>query len=306
MTEKSQIQSLIKEAELYQKQGLLNESKEKFKEILDTVLKDEDLSNDRELVELIQSKTGEVAADLEEVESDTGVVELSDEVQGLIGKLFSFSKNADTAAVESAVALATFGQHKKALSEFQRLLDNGILPMDVAKNMLQCHLSLGKHEDAVSQFEAWISEGTFSGGDLGRLRDFLQDILGRDGIEVDLPYVEDTESGEEAMPAVEVGTPKQDVPELLSIRLISSDKDPKKRLRDFDVRFQLGSSVTIDIERSDGDLLTLLKPGAHLSKIQCYTSYYLFIASGTVSGRDEVIAGPKKGDYSIVISLNHP
>jgi len=290
MGSRDRIESLIKEAELYQSQGLLNESKERFREILETVAKDEDLSNDGELVELVRSKAGKVDVDIEEVEGESDVPELSEEEQNLISELFSFSENEDTAAVESAVALATFGQYEKALSEFQKLLDRAILPMDVAKNMLQCHLSLGRHEDAVSQLQEWIASGTFPGKELSRLCVFL----------------EDTSAVESAGPEADEDTSEKDLPELLWVRLILDEGHLKGQTRDFGVRFQLGSSVSIDLEKSEAELLSYLEPGARISNVQCYTSYYLFNASGTVSENSEVIAGARKGDRSIVLSLRHP
>jgi len=309
MTDKEQIQSLLKEAGIYQKQGLLKESKEKYSKILELVESEKELSDDRQLISLVRNKVKEVDSTLDEVEGEPDTVELSEEVRDLIGKLFSFSENEDTAAVESAVALATFGQYEKALIEFQKLLDKRILPMVVAKNMLQCHQSLGSHQAAISQLEDWISHSAFPGEELSRLRGFLGDILARDGIEADLPDVkneDDASSGEETSSESKQSMPESDFSAILSVKLILDDKHSEDQTRDFDVEFQLGNSVTINIENSEKDLLRVLEHGASIPKIQCYSSFYFFNAKGIVAQKKVVTIGPNEGDFAIVLILKNP
>lgn len=306
MTDKSHIQSSLKEAGVYQKQGLLSESREKYQEILEVVKADKALSEDEQLIALVCDKIGEIDTALVEIENEPDTPELSGEVQDLISELFSFSKNEDTAAVESAMALATFGQYEKALGAFQILLDRGILPLDVAKNMLQCHLSLGTHEAAISQYKDWISHRTFPGEELNRIGEFLEHILERDGIKADLPRVESPSLCEKMTSKATQDISEEDVTEILSIKIIFDCSHMQNQIRDFDVKFQLGNSVTIDIENSEKDVLSLLEHGARISKIQCYSSFYFFNAKGIISGRNLVTAGPKQGDYSVVLSLASP
>lgn len=305
MLDRDHVQSLLKEAGVYQKQGLLDESKEKYQEILNIVEASEDLSEDADLIDLVRDRIRAVEDTLDEIGSEPDTVELPEEVQDLIGNLFSFSENEDTASVESAVALAKFGQYEKALSKFQELLDRDILPMAVAQNMLQCHLSAAKHEAAISQFEDWISDKTFAAKELAYLRDFLKNILERDGMEADLPQVDHVASAGETTGKISENITEEDISGVLSVKLIFDDRRMKDQIRDFDVLFQLGNSVTFNVKNNEQDLLVALEPGAKVSKIQCYASFYFFNARGVISEKKMVTAGPKEGDYSVTLTLDN-
>ena len=301
MAEKDHIESLLKEAEVYQTQGLLKESKEKYLEILEIIKNNKDLSKDKHLIDSVNNKIRSAEDALDEIDKEPETAELSENVQNLITHLFSFSKDNDLAAIEGAVALATFGQYEKALAEFQRLLDEGILPVTVAKNMLRCHLSLATHEAAISQFKHWVSRNTFSIEDLNCLRLFLENSIEREGIKADLPQV-DTASSDKG---IKEETAK-DVFEILSVRVIFDDGPMKGQAKDFDVIFQLGNSVTFDIKANEEDLSGFFEPGTHLSKIQCYSHFFFFNTKGIISEKKMVTTGPKRGVYSIVLILESP
>ena len=177
MSIKNKIESLTKEAEIYQNQGLLDQSKETYLKIIEIINQTEELSKDERLIDSIHDRIRTVEEELHQIDEASESPELTEEVQNLISNLFSFSKNKDMAAIEGAVALAKFGQYEKALAEFQKLLNQGILPIMVAKNMLRCHLNLGSPNAAISQFKRWVSHKSFSKAELGYLRNFIQNIL---------------------------------------------------------------------------------------------------------------------------------
>ena len=306
MTDKDRIQSLHKEAEVYQIQGLLKESLDKYQEILEIVKTTEDLARDGHIIDLVHNKIRTVKGALGEIDSEPDTTELSAEVQDLISKLFSFSKNEDTAAVESAVALATFGQYDKALAEFQRLLKEGIFPRTVAKNMLMCHLSLDRHEAAISQFKDWVSHNTFSREELSCLRDYLNNLFNKRGVKADLPQVKEASPAEGVNIDIAEDVFEEDISEILSVRIMFDDRHMKGQTRDFDVKFQLGNSVTFDVKDYEKDLLSFLEPGVRFYKIQCFGSFYLFNAKGVISEKKMASVGPKQGWYSIFLILLKP
>jgi tetratricopeptide (TPR) repeat protein len=306
MVDKDHIQSLLKEAKIYQTQGLLEESKEKYQEILEIVKTNKDLLKGEYFIDSVRNKIRAIDGTLDEIDSEPDTIELPEEVQNLIGKLFSFSKDEDTAAVESAVALATFGQYEKALSEFQKLLDKETLPMTVAKNMLQCHIALATHEAAISQFGNWKSDKTFTEKELCYLRNFLKNILERDGIKANLPQVGNASTGGEITENIEEDVSEEDISEILSVNVTLDDKQVNVQTRDFDVIFQLGNSIVINVKNSEKDLLSLLEPGVDLSKVRCYASFYFFNTKGVISDKKMVNEGSKRGDYSITLALENP
>ena len=126
MADIEKIKSLVQEAEIYRAQGLLEESKETYNNVLKFIEKDDKFSRNTELRDAINTKIKVVENCISELNQGSERPELSKEIQDLIIKLFSFSENEDIATIEGAVALAKFGQYEKALEELQRLINNGI------------------------------------------------------------------------------------------------------------------------------------------------------------------------------------
>jgi len=300
------INSLLKEADVYQNQGLLVQSKEKYKSILETIKSSENLEGKEDLINTVQDKIHKVREAIADVDSAPDTIQLSDEVQGLITKLFSFSHNKESAAVEGAVALATFGQYEKALDEFRKLLSEGILPLTAAKNMLRCHLSLGQPEEAVTQFQEWITHNTFSVAELNKLRDFLQLILERDGFQAILPKIDVTSLVEESSVDIQEDVFEEDIFGIISVRIIFDDGFKAYPMRDFDVVFQFGNAITFEVNAMDKALLDFFEPGVLLSRVQCYADFFLFNAKGIISEKRKITTGPKQGLYSIVLTLESP
>ena len=84
MSEKERIKSLIKEATLYQKQGLFEEAKEKYEEILAFIQHDEKYVKDQKLIDAIQEKIQIIKNDLDEIDTSTETPTLSEKEQELI------------------------------------------------------------------------------------------------------------------------------------------------------------------------------------------------------------------------------
>ena len=189
MSDKQHIKALAREAEIYRNQGLLSGAKQKYREILRFVQDHDRYSKDKKLIDAVNKKIRAIEENLSEVLEAPERPEVSEDVQILIKKLFSFSKDQHTSEMEGAVALAKFGQYEKAINEFKRLLQEGILPLDAAKNILRCHLTLSSPDVAIYQFKRWVSRGDFPPGDLKYLRGFLQKYLEKRGIEATLPEV---------------------------------------------------------------------------------------------------------------------
>ncbi|MBN2124751.1 MAG: adenylate/guanylate cyclase domain-containing protein [Deltaproteobacteria bacterium] len=126
MTELKTISALLTEAEVYRKQGLTEESLETYRKAHALLTRDAGLRKNTELVEAVSEKIQLVESELRELELDEEAPELPPEIQDLIARLFSFSKDQDVAAIEGAVALAEFGQYEKSLAEFQKVVSHGM------------------------------------------------------------------------------------------------------------------------------------------------------------------------------------
>ena len=126
---------LLRQAEVYQEQGLLEESLDAYCTALEHIEGHETLSRNMDLVQSMKEKIRAVEAEIAELGLETELPELPQEIIELIGRLFSFSKDQGIACIERAVALAEFGQFEKSLEEFQRLVQKDTKPK-VERKML--------------------------------------------------------------------------------------------------------------------------------------------------------------------------
>jgi tetratricopeptide (TPR) repeat protein len=299
MSDKERIKALIKEAALYQKQGLFEESKEKYEEILAFIQHDERYVKDKKLIDAVKGKIRIIAENLDEIDKSTETPMLSEEVQNLISRLFSSSKDKDMAAIEGAVALAKFGQYQKALEEFRRLIEEGKMPLVAAKNALMCHMAVSSPDAAIAQFTQWVSRDTFSRSDLKYIRTFLENTLEKQGIKVDLPKVDEapTEEGEPEEKEV-------DIIDISSVGVQLANGLRKGEMVEFEVTFQLGNKISIIIPAQQRDLANAFKTGLQLSSMQCFSPLAIFNARGTVSDLRIITSGPRRGDHALDITID--
>jgi tetratricopeptide (TPR) repeat protein len=305
MSDKEKLKSLLKEASLYSSQGLFVEAKQKYKKILETIETSKQYRGDAKLLAALNTKIKELEKKREETLKDDTPPELTPEVQKLILRLFSFSKKKDMAAIEGAVALAKFGQYEKAMDEFKRLMKEGNLPLVAAKNIMRCHQNLASINGAITEFEQWVSEEALSPDQLMNLRAFLLEILDKEGIQADLPQIA-------VAPPEEVAQPKPpkapvDEEDIIDINLVSmklSEGPRRGEVVEFDVTFQAGNTVSFTVPSDDEDLLEALKPGKRLSQMQCYSMLAVFNGSGVVSGKTRITSGPKRGDYTLDVTID--
>jgi tetratricopeptide (TPR) repeat protein len=298
MSDKEHIMSLIKEAEIYRKQGLYDESKEKFEGVLDFIQHHETYSKNNKLIDALKIKLRAVEKTLEEVEQDKGSLELSQEVQELITRLFSFSESEDTAAMEGAIALAKFGQYEKALEAFQDLIQKGIMPLVAAKNVLMCHMTLSTPDAAIAQFKQWMSEDEFSGKELAYLRTSLADALKKQGTNVELPQIVETPDEQE-----EAGAEEEEIIDISSFTVKLVDGPRKGQMAQFEVTFQSGNKISTIVPSKEKGLADAFKPGLRLSAMECTSPIAVFNAKGIVSGMNRITSGPRQGDYSLDITI---
>ena len=292
------IKSMIKEAELYRDQGLLSQSKETYLKVRQFVEKSQSFQNHDKLTKAISEKIRGIEDDLAAVNEEKPAPDLSPHVQGLIKNLFSFSKSKDTAAVEGALALAKFGQYERALDEFHRLLKNGVMPLVAAKNIIRCHLALASPNEAIDQYERWLASDVLTKAQLEKARLFLQNILERKGVNVNLAAVDGASSEGEG-----VGGKDGDVLDISSVGVRLVDGPRKGKMIEFDVTFQSGDIISVVVSSNEKDLIQLLNLGIVLPEMQFYSPIAIFKGKGVVAGKTKIQSGPKQGDYMLDIKI---
>ncbi|MFC1886680.1 hypothetical protein ACFLZM_06465 [Thermodesulfobacteriota bacterium] len=324
MAKKITIQSLVNEADIYRRQGLLNESKAKFMKILELIEKQKSFPKQEQYIKVIRAKIQAVTSEITAIDQADESPDLSDDIQQLISNLWAFSNDENTAALESAVALAEFGQYEKAVAKFQELLDNHVLPMATAKNMIQCHMALAEPEAVPLQFKQWVKQGNFSDEELSTLRKFYLDRLESDqkGSKrpANLNLIESTvaqnqsnkEEVEKAQPVSRhkivseknIGNePPEDMLEISSVKFQFDQQNDHQAIAEFEVTYQMGDTVCFVVKAAESQFAEQLNPGRELSEIQCFSPVSIFFADGVISDRKKIDSGPREGDFAYRLKL---
>ena len=304
-TTESLIKSLLKEAELYQSQGLLDDAKQKYDNATALIEKNPELENRQDLLDTVSEKIGALGSDIDRVEKASKSPELSAKVQDLIKNLFAFSdeKDKDETELEGAIALAKFGQFDRALAEFNELIKRDSLRVVAAKNILRCHIANASLDDAVAQYEQWLSSDiVFASQQLESIRIFLQGILDRKRIDKRLSSVVSSTHFEAVVTPshVEEEIPEDD--EFLDITLIGI-RPHGGRLIELDVNFQRGNTISMLIPGRDKDSINRVEVGLKLVDVECSSAFAVFMASGTVIEKTRIDTGAKRGDYRVDIKI---
>ncbi len=332
MDPKDQIVSLLKEADLYQKQGLLNEAKERYKKATDIIKNNAGIKNGQELIASIVKKVVELNQKINTINQATSKPAVSDKKQDLIKKLFASSgeKKDGRHDLEGAIALAKFGQFDRALEEFERLLDDETVRVAAAKNIVRCHLESESPEDAAQSFERWVGDDRFSTAQLDKIRFFIEGRFRKLGFErelyqheetvseediEDLEMVSDsneavdtpgTDHGVESQPVVleDMELPEED--EFLDINSVGIQLQTgvqKGRMIELDVSFQTGNSINLIVSSKESTLLGELEKGTELTDMQFFSPIAILNGSGVVTAKTQIKSGPKEGDYSLDITI---
>ena len=317
------IKALLKEAEMYHSQGLLYEAMAKYNDATELVQKSDQLKDKQGLIAGIAKKIDTLKKDISRVELAPKKPEMSTNIQDLIKKmsLFSPDLDEDAKALDAAVTLAKFGQFKRAISEFNTLLKKDSTRIPAAKNILRCHIALYSSNDAVAQYQRWLSEDAFHPDQLDKLRIFLENQLKREGVEKTLPKTKDqiieisaeasAEADEEHVPAPEItdeehrepAAESEDVLDVNSLGITVDDGPQKGNVYEFKVRFQLGKVVSLLIPSREKDVVENFKVGSEIHNVQYYTNVGLFNGSGLVAAVKEITIGPLRGDFCVDIEV---
>jgi len=151
---------------------------------------------------------------------------------------------------------------------------------------------------AISQFEQWLSRDVFSRSELKYIRTFLENLLVKQGIKLDLPLVDEAPDGEGETEEGEV-----DIIDISSVNIQLANGPRKGETVEFEVTFQFGNKISTIIPARQKDLADAFKTGLRLSQMQCFSPIAIFNARAIVSGLRIITSGPKRGDYALDITI---
>jgi tetratricopeptide (TPR) repeat protein len=319
---KKKIKALLQEAELYHFQGLLHEAMGKYINATELIQSNAQLKSRQSLIDGISKKIIALQKEINEIEEAPIKPEVSAKIQDLIKKIFSSSadNDEDIAALEGAIALAKFGQFKRALLEFTELLKKDSVRVVAAKNILRCHMALSSEDDAIAQYKQWLSDDIFLPNQLDKLRTFFESVFKKREIDKTPPQTKTPvdnkeplieihgiyeppiqESGIEGF-EVELNEMQEDeLYDIDSIGIKINYGPQKGRVVEFNVIFQSGNLISLVMKSREKDLIENLKIGATLNDVQYCSTIAILNGTGVVSDIKEIKTGPRCGDYCVDI-----
>ncbi len=295
-----EIKSLLQEAEVYRDQGLLQEAMEKYKIASELILKNNKIKNRQNLLHVISQKMGTLKSDFKKKNKSVSR-KMPKKTQELIKSKIKISKKMGKgeAALEDAINLAKLGKYKRALKELQNLISVDSVRVNAAKNIIRCNMALSAPDDAIDQYNKWISNNLFRNDQLEKVRFFLKSSLMKKGIERTLPELKKTSKPE--YPDFE--EKDEEVPDISSIVIILDKGSQKSNVIELDVSFQAGNIINVIMSGREHERIKNLNIGFKISDIQFFSPIAIFKGSGIVSNMTYIRSGPKKGDCSLDIKV---
>jgi len=295
-----EIKTLLQEAELYRDRGLVQEAMEKYKIASELILKSNKIKNRQNLIHVISKKMGTLENDFAKKDKPVSH-KMPKKTQELIKSKEFFSKKMgrDEAALEGAVNLAKFGQYKRALKELQNLIRVDSTRVNAAKNIIRCHMALSATDDAIDQYNNWITNNLFRNDQLEKVRFFLKSSLMKKGIKRTLPELEKTLEPE----YTDIEENDEEIPDISSIVIVLDEGPQKGKVIELDVSFQTGNVVNVIISGREHERIKNLNIGFQINDIQFFSPIAMFKGSGIISNITYISSGPKNGDYSLDIKV---
>ncbi|MDD2388790.1 MAG: hypothetical protein PHP23_03540 [Desulfobacterales bacterium] len=301
---KLQINSFLKEANIYKKHGLFDEAGEAYNQVFSLIKKQTHLKNKQELLDKVSLKLNELEEEQRKIRSAESHKILSEQVQNLIKDKFAFSSDKDMAELEGGIALARFGQYERAIEEFQKLLTKAAHRNEAAKNILRCHLTYASADEAVQQYLRWIESDLFEPGQLEPIRTFLQKMLDTRNLEVFLPHAGPAEGVQQ--PEFEAGEEADDEPiDITSISISFNNGSLKGKNVDLDISFQTGDIISFIVTSDQTELLKNLQPGERMESVKFYSPIAIFTGKAVVFTKKRIEYGPRQGHYSLDLKLTN-
>lgn len=294
MSDLEHMKSLLKNADVYNEQGLYAEAREKYVEAFALIPKMGGAGDQERLRVLLEKRIRSVDQKIAACNEADQPPELSADIQNLIRNLFSVSETRERSAFEGAVALMRFGQYQRAVEEFDKLLADGIQPLIAARNIITCFFLLGVHEFAIERYKQWCGTTWLTNLELLHIRDLLKLALVEKGIAADLPFPLKKSPGEQHDEELE--------PEISMMTVEFEEGELKGRTEELKVTFQFSNLLSAIVPSSRRKLIDALAPDATLNRMGFYSPLVFFRGRGKVTSRAVLKHGPRKGDYLFDIS----
>jgi len=301
MNTESKVLSLLKEARIYWKQGLLQEALQQYMQV-EKILHSRKMSRRKKaLLEKVAGNIEMVDQELNAFLESKEIPEVSEKARELMRTMFSLDdpEVKGSSLMGEAIALAGFGQYEPAMKAFERLLDFNHLRMDAAKKILLYTLEFRGEAEAVSKVRQWESDNRFSMEDRNYLVKYLQELLKNSKTIENQALLEATEPESEVK--------DNDVMDINAVRLtLPGDQAADDKVR-LDVTFQHGITLNIVVPRDKPEIARAFRTGDTIKDVRFLSPAANLSGSVYVLLSRVIDFGAQRGDTSInlkIITIN--
>lgn len=294
------VKSLVKEAELYKSQGLLNESLDVYKRIQGLIESTRHVKNKENLLSRISAKIDALYNQMETELAAPEPPRVSEEARSVIKEMVSSEdpEAKGSASLASALALAKFGQFDQAIEELTQLLAYKDLRFDAAKHIVWCWVQQGEADKALGRIKQWRSGVVLMPEELNEVRTYFEELVQKAGPDA---RISRDQIQKDLEPESEVAD--EDVLDVESTRFKLPRGDRRGEAVELEVSFQAGKFLKMLVPKKDRKLIESLQVGDQLNAMIFYSPMAIFSGTGYVSSKVTIDAGPKKGDYSLEVKI---
>jgi hypothetical protein len=180
---------------------------------------------------------------------------------------------------------------------------------------MRCKIAIGSVDDAIDQYNKWLSGDLFTPSQLDSIRTYLQPLIDRKGIDKTLPAPDvplelevEAESGKSGgiefnMPEAEEEEEDVEILDITSIGITFTSGTQKGKMVEFDVNFQSGSMLSLIISKADQGVIEDLREGDKLEGVQFYSPIAMFKGTAVIANKTEINTGPKQGDFCLDVKV---
>lgn len=294
------VKSLIKEAELYRSQGLLNEALDTYQKVESLIDATQQIKNKGLFLRKIAGKIDGIYQQMETEFSTPPPPRVSAEAQDVIKEMVTPDEPEakGSASMASALALAKFGQYDQAIEELTQLLGYDSLRVDAAKNIIWCWVQQGEAEKALGRVKQWMSGDVLAISEVSEVRAYMEELVRHSGLD---NRISTEKIQKDLEPESEIDD--EEILDVDSTRFELPRGEQKDEPIELEVSFQAGKYLKMLVPKREKQLIESLKVGDHLPDMLFYSPVAIFAGTGYVSSKVIINAGPKKGDYSLEVKI---
>ena len=301
MSSSDKIMKMFREAELYRKQGLLDETVALYREIEKIVRNSPNFKNKEAFLEKLAVKIKHLDHEINAYAQASEIPEIPEKARELMRSMFSLDDPEVHGSVllGEAIALSRFGQYEAARPIFENLFSDDSLRVHAAKKMLEYGIEYKTKLEMARLVQQWEADNRFPAEESGFLVQYLQGLLKV----VQAPV--HSGSTVEAEPKFEPESePESEVSDdrFFDIRSVGLELENGDKTN-LEVSFQHGIRLNVIVPENNQAVLKLLQAGERMHNIRLRALGSVLSATLYVMRIRKIDFGPQTGSTSITFKV---